>query len=653
MGALQLLRTTSGLAISKRSIHRLGGTILPFQGARASQVNSSYASHSFSTTLRLRYSSPTLTTATSSDAVSKTDEIGGVINNTTNGKQDPKLKYKLNLKWYWKVVILLGEICICDFLLDKYVLGGVTWRTTLSYGVLARVALDYKLHFGRDCLLARHREEDVHHRNAQRVCTMLKWNSGLYLKAGQALAMQGGVLPEEYQRMFGEMFDDAPHEKWEDIQKVIQEEFGRSIDEVFGVGASDNHTEGDKAGVTFEQIPRASASIAQVHFAQLPDGRRVAVKVQRRQIAKQVSWDLWSLKLLTDYGAWATGLPYGDLAQFVTDRIMEETDFEHEASNAEKASRLIDSDPSLRGRVYIPKVHRDLSTKRVLTTEWVDGVQLWEKDTITAPYKPTSSPGLNSQPGLGLRLDDVMNTVIELFSKQMFTWGFVHCDPHPGNILIRRQPNGSGKAQVILLDHGLYVTLTDKMRRQYSRFWKALVTGDETLLSKVSHEWGMKNGNAWADASLMKSYKEGSNDEKVWKRTNETPEERKQRMIDEAAAYLGDTELFPQEIVFLERNTSIVQGNNRFLGSPVNRIKLIGLYAVRAVNRDGDEQATWKQAFSTRAALFALDLTFWWSQARQYLGYGGGFEEELKEAEDRQLREVKDVVAELLGVVVD
>jgi aarF domain-containing kinase len=620
---------------------------------RESRINIGQFSNGFATTLKLRYSSSTATAGIPSSSESKTSETDGVVDNETAKKQDPKSKYKLNLKWYWKVLILLGEICICDFLLDKYVLGGVTWRTTLSYGVLARVALDYKLHFGRHCLLARHREEDVHHRNAQRVCTMLKWNSGLYLKAGQALAMQGGVLPEEYQRLFGEMFDDAPHEKWEDIQKVIKEEFGRSIEEVFGAGASHDHTEGDSAGAVFEQIPRASASIAQVHFAQLPDGRRVAVKVQRRQIAKQVSWDLWSLKLLTDYGAWATGLPYGDLAQFVTDRIMEETDFEHEANNAEKAAKLIDSDSSLRGRVYIPIVHRDLSTKRVLTTEWVDGVQLWEKDTITAPYKPSPPSGQVLQPGLGLRLDDVMNTVIELFSKQMFTWGFVHCDPHPGNILIRRRPDGSGKAQVVLLDHGLYVTLTDKMRRQYSRFWKALVTGDETLLSKVSHEWGMKNGNAWADASLMKSYKEGSNDEQEWKRTNETPEERKQRMIDEAAAYLGDTELFPQEIVFLERNTSIVQGNNRFLGSPVNRIKLIGLYAVRAVKRDGDEQATLKQALSTRAALFALDLTFWWSQVRQYFGYGGGFEEELKEAEDRQLREMKDVVAELLGVVVD
>ncbi|ODA79282.1 hypothetical protein RJ55_04875 [Drechmeria coniospora] len=537
-----------------------------------------------------------------------------------SGKAKPAIK----ISWYWKGLILLIELCIGDYLLDRYVFGGVTLRTIVAYGVLGRIGLDYKLHYGRDCWFARHPEEDLHQRNAQRLCTMLKWNGGLYLKAGQALAMQGSVLPEEYQRLFGEMFDDAPKSSWSDVKKVIKQDFeGRTVEEVFGAD--------------FEEEPRASASIAQVHFATLPDGRSVAVKVQRREISKQVSWDLWSMKIMAEYTAWSTGLPMGTIGQFVMDQVMRETDFENEAANAEKMAKLVASDPSLRDRVYIPKVYHDLTTKRVLTTEWIDAVQLWDKDAITGNHRlplPSTSNSTGSVPYcLGLRVNDIMETIIDLFSAQMFSWGFVHCDPHPGNILVRRHPNGSGKPQVVLLDHGLYITMSDKLRRQYSNFWKALVTGDDDSLQSISHEWGMKNADAWADASLMKPYKdpppavEGGNE---WKRSKETSEERQKRMFEEAAAYLGEEELFPQELVFLERSIGLIQGNNRFLGSPVNRIKLI-----------------------VRLSLFVLDLAFWWSAMKQYFGYGSGFEQELKDAEERAMRETKDAVAGLFGISVD
>lgn len=630
----------------------------------------------FSAALRKPYSSTaasggasttrTTTTASTAPGIAATPEKKQTADEKESGPgdgakpKDGKAKPTIKIKWYWKGLFLLVELCIGDYLLDRYVFGGVMLRTTIAYAVLARVGLDYKLHYGHNCWLARHPDEDLHQRNAQRVCTMLKYNGGLYLKAGQAAAMQGSVLPEEYQRMFGEMFDDAPKSSWSDVEKVIKQDFGgRSVEEVFGVVAADGTGSEGSPLYAFEREPRASASIAQVHYARLPDGRALAVKVQRREIAKQVSWDLWSMKLMAEYTAWVTGLPMGGMGQYVADRIMQETDFEHEADNSEKMASLIASDSSLRDRVYIPKVYRELTSKRVLTTEWIDAVQLWDKDGITGAHRsPSPVAGNTSHPrGLGLQLGDVMQTIIELFSTQMFSWGFVHCDPHPGNILVRRNPNGSGKAQVVLLDHGLYITMSDKLRRQYALFWKALITNDDASLQKVSHEWGMKNADAWADASLMRPYKNPAATEgeegAAWQRTKETPEERQQRMIDEAAAYLGEEGLFPRELLFLERNIAVVQGNNRFLGSPVNRIKLIGMCALRAVRDDGGNHATLRQALSIRLALVTLDVAFWWSRIKQRFGYGEGFEQELQDAEDRQLRETKDAVAELFGITLD
>ena len=103
--------------------------------------------------------------------------------------------------------------------------------------------------------------------------------------------MQSAILPPEFQKMFQTMFDDAPQNTWEDVEKVIREDFGKSPEDVFGVSFT-----GDPKLGLMERKARASASVAQVHWARLGDGREVAVKIQKREIAQQVNWDLWTFK---------------------------------------------------------------------------------------------------------------------------------------------------------------------------------------------------------------------------------------------------------------------------------------------------------------------------------------------------------------------
>ncbi len=103
--------------------------------------------------------------------------------------------------------------------------------------------------------------------------------------------MQSAILPPEFQKMFAKMFDDAPQNTWKDVERVIREDFGKSPEEVFGVSFT-----GVPENGLMEQTARASASVAQVHWARLRDGREVAVKVQKREIAQQVGWDLWTFK---------------------------------------------------------------------------------------------------------------------------------------------------------------------------------------------------------------------------------------------------------------------------------------------------------------------------------------------------------------------
>lgn len=159
-----------------------------------------------------------------------------------------------------------------------------------TFGTGLLVALDYKLNF-RPQPLTGGTVQDLHNRNAERLFNLLRANGGLYLKIGQAIAMQSAVLPPEFQKMFGRMFDDAPQDDWKDIEKVIREDFGKSVEEVFGVSFT-----GKEGMGLMERKARASASVAQVHWAKLADGREVAVKIQKREIAKQISWDLWAFK---------------------------------------------------------------------------------------------------------------------------------------------------------------------------------------------------------------------------------------------------------------------------------------------------------------------------------------------------------------------
>lgn len=91
--------------------------------------------------------------------------------------------------------------------------------------------------------------------------------------------------------MFSKMFDDAPQNSWKDAERVILEDFGKTPEELFGVSFT-----GEPGKGIMERTARASASVAQVHWARLVDGREVAIKIQKREIAQQVGWDLWTFK---------------------------------------------------------------------------------------------------------------------------------------------------------------------------------------------------------------------------------------------------------------------------------------------------------------------------------------------------------------------
>lgn len=386
-------------------------------------------------------------------------------------------------------------------------------------------------------------------------------------------------------------------------------------------------------------------------------------------------------------------IPLYTLVPFISERLLLETDFVNEADNSQQMAKLIAGESRLRGKVYIPKVYRELSSKRVMTAEWIEGVRLWDKEHLAGKWegkRGQGSPGCQGAPldppdqeknarivqsnlvgeklkperdwwkgpegkgGLGVSLKDVMTTMIDLFSAQMFLWGCVHCDPHPGNIFIRRLP--SGKPELVLIDHGLYVNLKPAFRHQYCLFWKSLMTFDNKTLGKIVQSWGIKNVDIFASATLMRPYTGGDNSTSAeimkglsGREEAERAFEMQKKMRRGIRDILGDETKWPQELIFIGRNLRIVQGNNQFLGSPVNRIKITGNWASRSLIDSPDLPLREKARNLGRHLLFKLvlfssDFVFYVSKIRQFFGVGAGMEDDV---ESQMKRIAKDFGVEL------
>lgn len=148
-----------------------------------------------------------------------------------------------------------------------------------------------------------------------------------------------------------------------------------------------------------------------------------------------------------------------------------ELDFSNEGRNAERAAQLFKGNR----HVYIPKIHWKTSSRHILTMEWVDGIKINNVSGIAA---------------LGFQGPTVAQTLIDLLSEQIFVHGFIHCDPHPGNILVRKNSNRPSEPQIVLLDHGLYQEFPDKLRLPYCKLWRALLLRNSEDIEKYGRQLG-------------------------------------------------------------------------------------------------------------------------------------------------------------------
>ncbi|KAG9101983.1 methionine-synthesizing 5- methyltetrahydropteroyltriglutamate--homocysteine methyltransferase [Ceratobasidium sp. 370] len=438
-------------------------------------------------------------------------------------------------------------------------------------GVL--VTLDYKWNFnpknsaGIDAL---------HERVARRLHDCIVTNGGLYIKVGQAIGIQAALLPAPYREAFGTIFDQAPTEDFGIVKKTVESSLGAPIETLF------EH---------FDPEPVASASIAQVHRARY-NGKEVAVKVQKSTIRQQ---------------SYATRIRETD----VTEQMRHETDFMREAHNATRAAADIASEPKLRGRVIVPEVHWDRTGDRVMTADWIDGAcRLTDGAT---------------QRKWGFDPKVAMDTLLDLIGAQVFVFGFLHADPHPGNVLVRPNPQNPNVPQVALVDHGLYVTLSEKFKIEYAAVWRSLFVGDLETIENVAESWGIRKGNAnlFASSILLRPHRIQKNEQST--NPEEDHDEKQMDNFAQQAAlkeklrtFLEFQDLIPRELIFVGRAQRMLQANNQSLGSPSNRLNITARWAAAGYAQavppvSSGLSNTFHSALSLivfRLALSILDLGF-------------------------------------------
>ncbi|XP_068398052.1 aarF domain-containing protein kinase 1 isoform X2 [Eschrichtius robustus] len=296
----------------------------------------------------------------------------------------------------------------------------------------------------------------VHLRSARRLCELCCANRGTFIKVGQHLGALDYLLPEEYTRTLKVLHSQAPQSSMQEVRQVIREDLGKEIHDLF---------------MSFDDTPLGAASLAQVHKAVLHDGRTVAVKVQHPKVQAQSSKDILLMEVLVL--AVKQLFPEFEFMWLVDEakkNLPLELDFLNEGRNAEKVAQMLKHFDFLK----VPQIYWELSTKRVLLMEFVDGGQVNDRD-----YMERNKIDVN----------EISRHLGKMYSEMIFVNGFVHCDPHPGNVLVRKCP-GTGKAEIVLLDHGLYQVLTEEFRLDYCHLWQSLIWTDMKSVKKYSQRLG-------------------------------------------------------------------------------------------------------------------------------------------------------------------
>ncbi len=278
-----------------------------------------------------------------------------------------------------------------------------------------------------------------------------------FVKLGQLMSTRADLFPPEYIAEFKKLQDMVPPVPFEDVKAVIEKETGQPLSKIFA---------------EFDEKSLAAASVGQVHLARLHTGEKVAVKIIRPGIDRQIKEDLRLMYFLAARveKAFEIGRIVGatNLVKEFERNITRELDMMVEAGSIEKFARNFEEVDEL----YIPKVYWDCTTRSVLVMEHIDGIKMDQVEEIRAA---------------GIDPKEVAMIGLRSFSRQLMTFGFFHADPHPGNTIVMYD------GRVSLVDFGITGYLDEEVMRQIANLFLGYAEHDYDMVMDALMDAGLIN----------------------------------------------------------------------------------------------------------------------------------------------------------------
>ncbi len=286
-------------------------------------------------------------------------------------------------------------------------------------------------------------------RPGERLALALKALGPSFIKLGQTLATRADLLGEEVAADLSRLQDRLPPFPGEQARAIVEREFGRPLDELFA---------------SFDDMPVAAASIAQVHFAVTAAGEPVAVKILRPGIvgafARDLDLFLWLADLAERLQPGLRRLRPVEVVRTLADTVRFEMDLRFEAAAASELGENFAADPDFR----VPRVDWQRTSQRVLTLERVSGIRVDDRDALIAA---------------GHDMDDILAKAARTFFNQVFRDGFFHADMHPGNLFIDA---GGG---IVAVDFGIMGRLDRRTRTFLADMLVGFLSGDYRRVAEV------------------------------------------------------------------------------------------------------------------------------------------------------------------------